>query len=61
MEHHRDRSQLPDNFTELPLEDALRSILRAHAFDMETLDELEAKHGTLVDYIRFILESESVE
>lgn len=56
--HNKDRSQLPPDFTELSLDQALRVLLRAHAFDMNTLEGLEAKHGTLVDYINFILEAE---
>lgn len=59
MEHARDRSQLPADFVSLPLEEALRTLLRAHTFDMGTLDELEAKHSVLVDYIMFILEAEA--
>ena len=51
MEHHEDRSRLPDTLTEMDVESALRAILRAHAFDIETLSTLEAKHKALVDYI----------
>lgn len=49
--HSADRSRLPDNFTELPLDEALRILLRAHLFDIETLTTLEAKHETLKRYI----------
>jgi hypothetical protein len=37
------------------MESALRALLRAHLFDIETLEELEAKHKALVDYIDAIV------
>lgn len=51
MRHSVDRSTLPDGFTRLPVEEAVRTLLRAHVFDVNTLDVLEAKHRSLVDYI----------
>lgn len=51
MRHAVDRSTLPEGFTSLPVEDAVRTLLRAHVFDVNTLDVLEAKHESLVDYI----------
>ena len=55
--HISDRSTLPDDFTEIPLEQALRILLRSHLFDVETLTELEAKHAALVDYIESVVQS----
>jgi hypothetical protein len=57
MVHDSDRSQLPEHFTTLPLEAALKVLLRAHLFDIETLEELEAKHQALLDYIESVVES----
>lgn len=51
MTHESAPSQLPDDFTELPLETALRVLLRAHWRDIEAMQALEAKHGALVRYI----------
>lgn len=51
MTHESAPSQLPDDFTELPLEAALRVLLRAHWRDIEAKQALEAKHGALVRYI----------
>jgi hypothetical protein len=61
MVHHKDRSTLPPDFPEYSLEQAVKILLRAHVFDMENLQTLEAKHATLVDYIEFILEAEGDE
>ena len=47
---------LPDNFTSLPLEEALRVLLRAHLFDIQTLETLEAKHQALIDYIENVVQ-----
>ena len=58
MVHHADRSKLPPDFTELPLESALRVLLQAHLFDVETLTELEAKHRALIEYIESIIKGE---
>lgn len=55
--HNSDRSTLPGDFVDLPLESALRVLLRAHLFDVETLTELEAKHRALVDYIESVVQS----
>ena len=52
MTHTADRSTLPDNLPEMAIEDALEAILRAHYFDVETLERLEAKHKALVEYIK---------
>lgn len=51
MQHAVDRSTLPDGFTRLSVEDAVRTLLRAHVFDVQTLTILEQKHKALVDYI----------
>ena len=51
MRHAVDRSKLPEGFTRLSVEEAVRTLLRAHVFDVNTLDTLEIKHQTLVDYI----------
>ena len=59
MEHRADRSRLPDTLTEMDIEHALRAILRAHAFDMQTLGTLEAKHAALVEYITALKETEN--
>jgi len=49
--HDRDRSRLPADRRDYEVEHALRVLLRAHVFDMETLSELESKHEALVQYI----------
>ena len=56
MTHAVDRSKLPQGFTHLPVEEAVRTLLRAHTFDVNTLSILEAKHGALVDYIEALEE-----
>lgn len=49
------RSILSDDFVSLPLEEALRELLRAHASDIHNLERLEAKHRALVDYIEGVV------
>lgn len=51
MQHRSDRSVLPEELPNMSMQDALEAILRAHYFDVETLERLEAKHRALVDYI----------
>ena len=61
MVHHVDRSQLPDDLPAMDVESALRVLLRAHLFDIETLGQLEAKHKALVDYIESVVQQRESE
>ena len=59
MEHSKDRSKLPEDFGDLGVEEALKRLLQAHLFDIQTLQELEAKHKALSEYIKSVLQQGS--
>ena len=54
MQHAPERSELPEDFHMMDVEDALEILLRAHMQDMDTLRRIEAKHKALIEYIESV-------